>query len=130
MSVPLSNVDREAQLRALVAELATKVEALAAEQARLLSEKEVGVPHAVSGCVRESVLRCQRAGFLMKFGTTLIGVPARVYATFVPSSAVHAGPHASLPAAALMAIVACSQHIALWRRPFDLVRCAAGWVGR
>jgi hypothetical protein len=124
MSVPLCNGDREAQLRALLAELATKLEAFAAEQARLLSEKEVGVQHAVSGGVREIVLWQRRAAFLMKFGITLIGVPAQVYATFVTSSVVHAGPHASLPAAALMAVVACCQHIALWRRPCDLVQCS------
>jgi hypothetical protein len=45
MSVPLCNGDREAQLRALLAELATKPEAFAAEQATLLSENQVGVQY-------------------------------------------------------------------------------------
>ena len=78
MSMPLSNVDREAQLRALLAEFATKVEASAAAQARLLGDKELGVRNAISSCVREIVLRRQRAGFLMKLGITLTGVPAGI----------------------------------------------------
>jgi hypothetical protein len=122
MSVPFNSVYREAEVRALLAELATKVETFTPEQAELLSENEQHVRHAISGCVRAIALWRQRAGFLMKLGITLIALPAHVYATFVTSSVVHASPHTSLVAAALMAVLACSQHIALWWGPFNLVR--------
>jgi hypothetical protein len=122
MSVPLNNVGQEGELRILLTELATKAEAFTAEQATLLTDKELGMQRAISGCMREMVLRCKRVAFLTKLGIELIGVPASVYATLVTSSVVHASPRASLPAAALMAVCACSQHTALWRRLIELVR--------
>ena len=101
MSVRFSNVERDAELRALLADLATKAEASAAEQTTLPGEREQTIQHAISGCVREIVLRRQRVGFLMKLGITLIGVPTQVYATFVSSPVVHASTHTSLPAVAV-----------------------------
>lgn len=124
MSMHLDNLDRAAAPHALLAELATKVEILTAEQASLRSETELRARHAISGCVQEIVLRRQRAVFLLKLGITLISVPALTYATFITSSVVHATPHEFVSAAALMAVLACSRRVAPWRRPFDLMWCS------
>jgi hypothetical protein len=48
MSVAFNSVDREAEVRALLAELSIKVGTFTPEQAALLSENERDVRHAIT----------------------------------------------------------------------------------
>jgi hypothetical protein len=112
----------EATLRAAVAGLTERIEAFTAEQSRLTTEKELSIQYAISGCVRELVLRRQRMVRWIKLGMTFIGVPALVYATFVTSSLVSASPLVVWISATLMAAISCSFVFALWQQRFASVQ--------
>jgi hypothetical protein len=115
---------REAELKIALEDLATKFEFVVAEQARLRAEKEKSIQYAILGCVQEIVLRRKRAVVWTKIGITLVAVPALVYATFVTSSVVSTNPLVMWLSAILMAGIACSGIIALWRSPFAFVQRA------